>query len=190
MKLLAVVTLLHSLILTLFLGAAPSSAHDTVWPGDKLKTLAPAAESFEQRNLYVSDLQRQRLETALGTTLPAEDLKPSLYFSIVRNTADGPARRSEVILFIDALGQHGKIETGVVITSKGRLARVRLFENQESPLLANEAFLAQFNGKGPADPLVVGQDIKAPAGQEESATAIAAGVRRGLLLVAELFKKR
>ncbi|MBA3016135.1 MAG: hypothetical protein KKD63_08875 [Proteobacteria bacterium] len=165
-------------------------AHDTEWPGDKLKTLAPAAESFEQRNLYVSDLQRQHLETALGTTLPEEDLKPSIYFSIIKKTPDGPSQRTEVILFIDAMGQQGKIETGVVITSKGRLARIHLFENQESPLLTSNDFLAQFNGKGSADPFVVGQDIKAPAGQEESAQAIAAGARRGLLLVEELFKKR
>ena len=178
------------IVATLLAAPLLAAAHDTVWPGDKLKILAPAAESFEQRNLYVSDQQRRHLETALGTTLPEEDLKPSIYFSIIKKTPDGPPRRSEVILFIDAIGQQGKIETGVVITGKGRLARIHLFENQESPLLAANDFLAQFNGKGSADSFVVGQDIKAPAGQEESARAIAAGARRGLLLVEELFKKR
>jgi len=181
-----------SVCLVIFLLAAVdlAMAHDTVWPGDKLQILAPAAASFEQRNLYLADQQRQRLEAALGTALPVEDLQPSIYFSIVKKTPDGPSKRDEVILFVDADGKEGKIEIGSVITGQGRLARVHLFENKEDQSLVAADFLGQFSGKSAAEPFVVGRDITAPAGQEESARAIAAAVRRSLLLVEELFRRR
>lgn len=79
-----------------------SFAHDLVWPGEKLKILFSQAESFEQKNLYVSDEQRSRIEGLLGYKLPDEDLKPSVYFAIVRNTPDSPPRKGAAIMFIDA----------------------------------------------------------------------------------------
>jgi len=50
-------------ILLMFFGMA--TAHDTVWPGDKLEKLAPEAISFEQKNLYLSDVQKKTLRLSL-----------------------------------------------------------------------------------------------------------------------------
>jgi len=73
------------LMLMILLYTSVSYGHDLVWPGEKLKALFPRAESFEQKNLYVSDEQRKNIEDALGSKLPEEDLRPSIYLAIVRS---------------------------------------------------------------------------------------------------------
>lgn len=169
--------------------AAIASAHDAVFPGEKLKSILPAAESFEQRNLYLSEEQQARIEKDLGVTLNEEDKKPSVYFAVERDP-DGKAHRSAVVLFIDAQGLGGKIETGIMISSKGELLKVAVFENTEQEAVLNPSFLSQFAAKKSADPFQVGKDITAPVGQEKSAQAIASGVRRGMLILQELFRKK
>ncbi len=174
----------------LFLFAAHSFAHDLVWPGEKLKILFPQAESFEQKNLYVSDEQSSRIEKALGSRLPEEDMKPSLYLAVVRSGPDTPLRKAAAMLFIDAYGEGGKIEMGVVVSGKGDLMKVHVFENKEPQKIVRQSFLKQFEGKKASDQFKVGADITAPPGGEKSAQAIASGARRGLLIINEMFKKR
>lgn len=170
--------------------AAGSYAHDLVWPGEKLKILFPQAESFEQKNLYVSDEQKAPIEKALGTRLPEEDLKPSIYLAVVRDTPEGPARKAAAMIFIDAHGEGGKIEMGVVVSGKGDLLKVQIFENKEAPKVTQQAFLKQFEGKKATDLFKIGSDITASAGTEKSAQAIASGARRGLLIINEMFRKK
>ncbi len=118
-----------------------SYAHDLVWPGAKLKALFPKAESFEQKNLYVSDDQRAALEKAIGTRLPEEDLKPSIYLAVVKGRPEGPAKKVAAIIFSDAYGEGGRIEIGVVVGGKGEIIRIRLFENKESQKINQPDFL-------------------------------------------------
>lgn len=168
----------------------PAYGHDTVWPGEKLQAMYPAAQSFEQRNLYVSDTQKARIEAVLGATLPEEDLKPSIYLAVVRKDVDDRPRREAILLFIDAQGQGGVVETGIVVNTRGELAAVRIFENREPEAIRGKSFLDQFAGKTAAAPFAVGQDIAAPPGLEKTAQAIASGARRGLLIVDELFRRK
>lgn len=180
-----------SLIIVILLSFAVSVfAHDLIFPGDKLKTLYPQAESFEQKNLYVSDEQRSRIEKLLGDRLPEEDLKPSVYFAIVRDTPGSPPRKRAVIMFVDAYGEGGKIEIGVVVNGKGDLSRIHIFENKESGRVTQQSFVRQFEGKKPSEPFRVRADITAPAGNEKASQAIASGARRGLLIITELFRKK
>jgi len=165
---------------------ALSSAHDLVWPGEKLKAMFPQAESFEQKNLYVSDEQRSRIEIALGSKLPEEDLKPSIYLAVVRTSPDSPPRKAAAMMFIDAYGKGGKIEMGVVVGGKGEIIKVLIFENNESGEVSSDAFLKQLEGKKASDSFTV----KAPAGNEKPAQAIASGARRGLLIINEMFRKK
>ncbi|MFO0752055.1 MAG: hypothetical protein U0411_01850 [Thermodesulfovibrionales bacterium] len=176
-----------SLLLLLSHGAL---AHDSVWPGEKLKTMFPRAESFEQKNLYLSDEQRARIEKAAGVPLPEEDLKPSLYLAVVRSAPDAPPRKAAAILFVDAQGEGGKIEMGIVVNGKGDLEKVHLFENRESEKVTRPSFLRQFEGKKTSDPFKTGVDIIAPTGQEKAARAIASGAKRGLLIINELFSRK
>lgn len=180
----------HFTITAFLFFAASSFAHDLVWPGEKLKVLFPQAEFFEQKNLYVSDEQKASLEKALGGRLPEEDLKPSIYFAIVRNMPDAPPRKAGAIIFIDGHGDGGKIEMGVVVSGKGELMKVQIFENKESPKLLEPAFLRQFEGKKASDPFKTGDDIKAPAGTDKAAQSIASGARRGLFIINELFRMK
>ncbi|MBZ0157039.1 MAG: hypothetical protein K8I29_12615 [Alphaproteobacteria bacterium] len=165
-------------------------AHDLVWPGEKLKAMFPQAESFEQKNLYISDEQRARIEKMAGVPLPEEDLKPSLYLAVVRSAPGAPPRKAAAMLFIDAQGEGGKIEMGVVVNGKGELERIHLFENRESEKVTRSSFLKQFEGKKTSDPFKTGVDITAPAGQEKATQAIASGAKRGLLIINELFKRK
>lgn len=174
----------------LCLYASSSYAHDLVWPGEKLKALFPQAVSFEQKNLYVSDEQKVLIEKGLGSRLPEEDLKPSIYFAIIKTNADSPPRKAAVILFVDAIGDNGKIEIGLVVSGKGELMNIQIFENNESPKITRQAFLKQFEGKKATDQLRVGTDITAPAGTDKSAQAIASAVRRGLIIINEMFRKK
>lgn len=182
------VVLLLPLMIIMFSKAA--FGHDLVFPAEKLKILFPAAESFEQKNLYLSDDQRARIEKQTKSRLPEEDLKPSVYLAIVRKTPDSALSKAAVILFVDALGAGGKIEIGIVINGKGELLKVHIFENNESEKLSQQAFLKQFEGKKLTDPFKTGTDITSPAGTENTTQAIASGVQRGLLIISEIFRKK
>jgi hypothetical protein len=173
-------------IFLFFIFPVLSSAHDLVWPGEKLKAMFPQAESFEQKNLYVSDEQRGRIESALGSKLPEEDLKPSIYLAVVRSSADSPPRKAAAMMFIDAYGEGGKVEMGVVVGGKGDIMKVLVFENNESREVTSDAFLKQLEGKKASDSFTV----KAPAGKEKPAQAIASGAKRGLLIINEMFRKK
>lgn len=180
---------LLSVVLALF-SATTGFSHDLVWPGEKLKTMFSQAELFEQKNLYVSDEQRAHIEKALGSTLPEEDLKPSIYLAVVRDTPGAPPRKASAMMFIDAYGEGGKIEIGVVVGGKGAIQKIYVFENKESEKVTSQTFLKQFAGKKASDAFKVGADITAPSGKEKPAQAIASGARRGMLIINELFKKK
>lgn len=173
-----------------FLSAGASFPHDLVFPAEKLKTLFPSAHSFEQKNLYISDEQRARIEGLLKSRLPEEDLKPSIYLAIVKDRPETPPRKAAAIIFIDAQGEKGKIEMGVVVGEKGELLKVHLFENKEPDQLTRPAFLKQFEGKKAADSFKVGSDITAPDAVAKSGQAVASGARRGILIINEMFRKK
>jgi hypothetical protein len=117
----------------------------------------------------------------LTTTRPI----PLIYFAIVRPGPDARLRKEAVIMFVDAIGECGKIEIGIVVSGKGELVKIHLFENKEPKLLAQEHFLKQFESKKLSDSFKVGSDITAPRGSKRSAQAIASGARRGLLIINE-----
>jgi hypothetical protein len=122
--------------------------------------------------------------------LQEEDIKPSIYLAIVKATSDSPPKKAAAMIFIDAFGEGGKIEMGVVVGSKGDIARIVLFENRESEKFNQQAFLKQFEGKKASDLFQVGSDIAAPAGKEKTAQAIASGAKRGLLIINEIFRRK
>jgi len=170
--------------------AGSCSAHDLVWPGEKLKILFPQADSFEQKNLSVSDEQKSSIEKTLGSKLPEEDLKPSIYLAIIKTGTDSPPRKAAAIMFIDAFGEGGKIEMGVVVSGKGEVMKIHISENKESSKITREVFLKQFEGKKATDLFKVGSDITAPDAVAKSAQAVASGARRGLLVINEMFRKK
>ena len=164
--------------------------HDLVWPGEKLKALFLQAVCFEQRNLYVSDEQRKNIEASLGSKLPEEDLRPSIYLAVVRKSSDSPPKKAAAIIFIDAYGKGGKVEMGIVVSGKGILEKVLIFENNEAESIRQTLFLEQFAGKKAGDPFKTGEDISYPALEGKSAQAIASGAKRGVLIINEMFRKK
>lgn len=173
-----------------FLAPSYAIAHDVVWPGEKLEAMYPSAESFEQKNLYVSDTQQARMESMLGERLPPEDLKPSVYLAIVRNSPAERPRAAAAMIFIDAWGDGGKIEMGVVVSGRGEISEVNVFENNEKPGMISGSFLGQFKGKKAAEPFTVGRDVTAPDIPVKTAQSVASGARRGLVIINEMFRRR
>jgi len=167
-----------------------ASAHDLVFPAEKLKTMYPSAESFEQKNLYVSSKQREAIEAVLGETLPEEDLKPSIYLAVVRKSPEARPRKVAAMMFIDARGAEGKIELGVVVSGRGGVEAVFVFENNEAPGTFGKEFLGQFSGKTAGDDFSVGKDVQAFGANLKTAQAVAAGVRRGIVIINEMFRRR
>ncbi|HSB30161.1 MAG TPA: hypothetical protein VLD55_01015 [Candidatus Sulfobium mesophilum] len=180
---------LAAIILVLLISSL-SYAHDLVWPGEKLKILYPGAVSFEQKNLYVSDEQKTVIEIILGGRLPEEDLRPSIYLAVVKDRPETPPKKAAAIIFIDAQGEGGKIEMGVVVSGQGELMKVHLFENKEPEAINQTVFLKQFKGKKASDLFKVGTDITAPRGLAKSAQDVASGARRGILIINEMFRKK
>jgi len=182
----------NSLMLLLLITLYPyaSYGHDLAWPAEKLSALFPKAESFEQKNLFISDEQHKNIENALGNRLPEEDLQPSIYLAIVRSSPDTPPKKAAAIIFIDAYGKGGKIEMGIVVSGRGELMKVLIFENSEAQSIRQPAFLEQFSGKKAGEPFKTGKDISFPKLEEKSAQAIASGAKRGLLIINEMFKKK
>jgi hypothetical protein len=190
MKLQRAVNLIIIVVVVFLFSPYVSFSHDLVFPAEKLKALYPEAISFEQKDLYISDQQRLRIEGKLKVSLPEEDLKPSIYFVIAKQTESSPPRKTAVIIFIDAYGNAGKIEIGIVVGKNGKLMRILLFENNESAKLSEQSFLQQFEGKTISDAFEVAMDIVAPKGIEETARAIASGARRGLYIINEILSKK
>jgi hypothetical protein len=179
-----------AILTSVLLISSLSHGHDLVWPGEKLKILFPKAESFEHKNLYVSDAQKAVIEKTLGGRMPEEDLRPSIYFAIVKDQPEAPPKKAAAIIFIDAQGEGGKIEMGVVVSGKGELMKVHLFENKEPEAVNQPVFLKQFKGKKASEAFKVGADITAPRGAEKSAQAVASGAGRGILIINEMFRKK
>lgn len=185
--------LFRPVLLAIALGVASATgaiAHDLVWPGEKLEAMYPEATSFDQKNLYVSDEQKVRIQATLGRTLPEEDLKPSIYLVIVKATPEARARRVAALMFIDAWGRGGKIEMGVGINGKGTVSNVRVFENKEEAPLDGSPFLDQLQGKTKSDAFQVGADLQTMGVDKKTATAIAEGTRRGVVIINEMFRRK
>jgi len=169
----------------------PVSAHDAEWPGEKLEKMYPDAQSYEQRNLYISSQQRQNIEGKLGEPIQEEDLKPSLYFAVVKLTPDSKPQKAAVMIFMDAHGQEGVIEIGLRMSSKGVLEKIEIFnKDTQSDLISGPDFINQFQGKTHIQSFKVGVDITAPKGLEKSGQAIATATLRGMLIINELFSRK
>lgn len=169
--------------------ASPTGAHDTVWPGDKLQHLMPEAVSFEQRNLYLSLVQQEHIEQRLQRSLPPEDLKPSLYLAVTRDSPDSVPKRTAAIVFIDVQGPQGRIELGVVVNSSGALLKVDIFDRKPTDVPIPPAFLGNLEGLRNDQALPPWDRSNFTRTEQQTLEAVAAGARRGLVLINEIFRR-
>ncbi|MFZ5471556.1 MAG: hypothetical protein ACOZIN_19190 [Myxococcota bacterium] len=165
------------LVLTLGLAPALAEAHQRSWPGKRLAEAMPEAKKFTQKQVVLGTAQIEWIEKTLGSRIGTEDKNPTFY---IGTGSDG--RTMGVVFFLDVAGENGEVEMGVAMTPAAAVQRVVLYEHSEPSSVASKEFLSKLEGKKAADPFRVGEDVKAPAGAEKSAQALATGVRRALLI--------
>jgi hypothetical protein len=82
------------------------------------------------------------------------------------------------------IGKHEVIDYAVALDPTGRVLRVEILEYRESYgyEVANKDWLAQFIGKGLADSLVPGRDIRIISGATLSSRHVTEGIKRVLAI--------
>ena len=114
-----------------------------------------------------------------------EKLKGLLGYDVAR--ADWTLHRGAegVVVFDQQLGQHEPIDFGVLVDPQGVVRQVDVLVYREAygDGVRGEAFRRQFFGRGVADPMRPGKEIRVVSGATISTRAMATGVRRALAVV-------
>ena len=179
-----VFTLLASVLLMVSL-PMQSDAHETEWPGQKLKAFFPMAKKFVQRSVVLTSAKIAAIEKELGSKLRKEDHKPVFYIPL--NAKNRPIG---LVLFADTQGPRGVIDGAVGLNMKGKIVKVTVYEHKESDAIASEKFLKQFIGMDIDSTFKVGKDVKAVKGQEAASEAVALLPKKTLIMSYALFLKR
>lgn len=140
-------------------------AQQLMFPGESL------APSFVE----ISDEQRSRIEARSGVDVRRAQVKAW--------------RASGGGWFIadDVVGKHEFITFALALTAEGKVRQVEVLDYRESygGQVREATWRAQFTGKGVADPVRLGEDIRNISGATLSCKNLTNGVRR-LLAVHEL----
>ncbi|HVM32006.1 MAG TPA: FMN-binding protein [bacterium] len=140
-----------------------------MFPGEKTKALT----------LELTPAETDQIQKSSGE--PVDEKKLSLW-----KTADGG------LMFVDqVVGKHDFITYALGLTPEGKVKDVEILEYKETfgKQVMEKGWRAQFAGKGSADPLTVGKDIKNYSGATLSSTHVTRGVKR-LLQTYETIKNR
>lgn len=166
----------------LFLLSSWLFAHEAAEiPRERLKGLFPGATSFVLKEYAVSEGAREALEKVYGGRLYQTDLKGKYY--VAAGKENGRTASLGIISFGATRGKMGSMEVGVSLDKESKIVKVGIYEHQEGKALDSPEFLKQFEGKSPADPFKVGKDLKAPAGLEVAARAVAISVKKQALVL-------
>lgn len=166
--------------LLLLAGAAEAHAQTFYTARAVLARFFPSSQRVTYRRFELSAEARGRLGQKLGAPVP----KPGyvFYYALSGESVDGYA------LLDEAMGQYQPITYAVKFSPQGAVQQVEIMVYRENygSEITDARFRKQFVGKTAADPLLLDNDIAAVSGATISSRAIAAGLRRALLLLAEL----
>lgn len=112
-----------------------------------LNTLFPEATKYRIKSDKYSAEQVKMIEAKLGFELYPEDLTPTFYIAI-KEEGDKKTFLG-VAIFIDPRLKNesvARFDVGVAVDRKGRIHRIRVFENRALRKLAEPSFLDQFLG--------------------------------------------
>ena len=171
-------------VLALLAGlAAPAAADICVWrdPDRAMSRLFPSAGDYRTIDVKISPQALTRIEKKLGKTLDPGESADWIYYAIT-------GRKGEVIghVLTDAeRGQYGTVEIVLGLGVDGKVASLYIQRSRErDKALKSKEFLDQFIGKSVADPMRLGEDIK--ASRSTGAELAAYGVRKMLVMYEEL----
>jgi hypothetical protein len=135
-------------------------------PPDALRAAFPDAERFDATDVLLSDEMAKRLDDLARSRIPE------------RMVTFYAARRGDAVLGYAVLQSHvvrTKRETLLLaFEPDGRIRKIVVLSFLEPPeYKPSERWLGQFDGKGPADRLAVGDDLAAISGSTLSARGVA-----------------
>ncbi|MBH23176.1 MAG: hypothetical protein CMH57_01700 [Myxococcales bacterium] len=135
----------------------PAAAHLATWGSwditrTNLGVLFPKATRYLRKRYAFSEAEVRGIESFLGFTLYPEDRTPEFYIAV--RERDGRRELLGVALFIDPRvkprvvgGEVVRLEVGVGVDNKGRIARVAIYDYKGDPALTSDAFLGQLRGR-------------------------------------------
>lgn len=140
----------------------------------------PAADSFERRDIEVTEEFRQKLKERVGRAKPT--IWEPFYITFI-------ARRGEEVIghavVCEEIGKHRPITFIVAVTPGGKVHDVAIMMYREP--IGSEArypgFLEQFKEKDLNDPILLHRDIRNISGATLSARALSRGVRKALAVL-------
>ena len=144
---------------------------------DRALSLAfPDAEDVAVERIHLSARQRSRVEERAGVAL--RDLPDRVY------VARRGGRTAGYAMVTDVPGKARPITMLVALDPRGRVERVEILAYRESRggEVRYPAFLRQFKGKGPGEPLRHRREIRNITGATISCRAVTRGVRTLLAL--------
>lgn len=149
-----------------------------------MSRLFPSAGDYSTIDVKITGGALARIEKRLGKALDAGERENWIYYAITD-------RKGGIIGYVltDAeRGQYGAIEIVLGVGIDGKTAAVYIQRARERDKgFKSKEFLAQFIGKTAADPLRLGEDVK--AGRTAAAEQVAFGVRKMLVMHEELTKE-
>ncbi|HUM06042.1 MAG TPA: FMN-binding protein [Terriglobales bacterium] len=164
-------------LLILFCSALPLHAEIYLTEEQAVKIAIPNAVSVDVETKQLTPAQRDSLQRASRLRFP----EPQYRFFVGRNK-DGSV--AGYALIMNEVGKEEFITFIVGITPKRETGEVVVMEYRETRggEVREKRFLRQFRGKKTTDPIQVNNDIENYTGATLSSHAIAAGVKKALLL--------
>jgi hypothetical protein len=149
---------------------------------DLLADFFRSSESVTYKKVELNAGDKTRLERRLGYSLA----RPSYTFFVAQTAGkvDGYA------LIDEELGEHLPITFAVKLTPAGVVERqeIVIYREARGDEVRDARFRKQFVGKCARDPIAVDRDIDSISGATISSRAMAAGVKRAVVLFEELVK--
>jgi hypothetical protein len=163
--------------------ASPAARADAVFwtPRDLLADFFRSSQKVTFRRFDLDAATRARVERRLGYALP----RPTYTIFVAQSGAE---KIDGYALIDDEPGQHLPITFAVKLSPSGTVERQEIVTYREArgDEVRDARFRAQFVGKTAADALRPGDDVAVVSGATISSRAMAAGVRRALVLLDEL----
>jgi Na+-translocating ferredoxin:NAD+ oxidoreductase RnfG subunit len=140
----------------------------------------PEADRFERRDIASTPELRRQISERLGETRPTVWESSYRVFAAYREGV-----RVGTAVIVEEIGKHRPITFIVGIGSDGRVADVAVMAYREpyGGEVRSSRFLRQYRGKGLADPLLPGRDVRNITGATLSARAIGRGVKKAIALL-------
>jgi hypothetical protein len=157
-----------------------SKANKESLPVDWILQLSADTNRIRPKKIPFPAWQVKELEEQVGTL--EEHERQLIAYEIKKDGPLRPKKHFGYIVFFHVVRSSGELEMAVHMNEAGELLSIQpvTYPTGEQPLDAS--FWAQFSKKTIKDPWQAGQDVKAPEGKEEIASAIFTASKRALLL--------